>query len=249
MARISVLIASVALAIVAAGGAHAQGRPLTGDDLFPWKGWYVSLSGGISLQGDEQSTATDPDPEPGDPASFLVRQRFNTGFAAGAAIGFSWRITGTPWGLRFEGEYSYARNTVDTLSAMGQSINVNGALQRHSFIGNVYLDFNRGRWVPYVGAGLGLSVAHLTSRAPGVDEDGEENDRIDGSSVGFAVQALVGLDYKILPRWRLGVGYKYQATFNNRFEAVDGEDGSSLGKSDFGMVDSHTIFLKLSYLF
>lgn len=230
-------------------GALAQDRSLSGDGLQAWNGWYVSAFGGVRFQNDQHVTAANPDPDPGEPTSARIRNRFDTGFTAGAALGYSWQVGRTPWALRLEGEYSYARNSADSFSALGDTIGVDGALQRHSFMANVYVDYDWGRWVPYIGAGGGFYLAHLRTGPNGVDEDGDPNDRIDGSHVGAAVQAMAGIFYKITPRWRVGVGYRYQATFDNKFAAIDGEDGSNLGTVDFGLADSHMVLVKLNYLF
>ncbi len=244
-----IVLAAAGALIGTTAGALAQDRSLSGGALHPWNGFYVSAFGGVHFQNDQHVTAHNPDPDPGEPTTARIRNSFDTGFTAGAALGYSWQVGRTPWALRLEGEYSYARDSANSFSALGQSVSVTGALQRHSFMANVYLDYDWGRWVPYIGAGVGLYLARLRTGPRGVDEDGDPNDRIDGSHVGPAVQAMAGIYYKITPRWRLGVGYRYQATFDNKFAAIDGEDGSNLGTVNFGMADSHMILVKLNYLF
>ncbi len=239
MRRLFTALAATGILAATALNASAQDRLLTSDDLFPWKGWYMSVHGGGVFKGNENGTLT----ASGVPGSVGSRHRFDTGFQLGGALGYSWQFAGTPWALRVEGEYTYSRNNADTLSGGGLTGSVNGALQNHSIMGNLYVDYTWRKWVPYVGAGVGVAMTNLTTSAPGGTV------QIDGSDANLAVQAMAGIDYKILPRWKLGVGYKYQAVFSNSYDIVANGTNTTVGKANLGTIDSHTVLLKLGYLF
>jgi opacity protein-like surface antigen len=238
MRRLFTALAATGILTASAMPSFAQDRLLTGDDLFPWKGWYASVFGGIHFKGNENGTTSVTGL-----GSIGSRHRFDTGFQAGVALGYSWQFTGTPWALRLEGEYAFSHNGADTLSLGGVTGSVNGSLRNHSIVGNLYVDYHWGKWVPYLGAGVGVAITHLNSGVPGAPL------QIDGTDTNFAVQAMAGIDYKILPRWKLGVGYKYQAVFSNSYDVVVTGSNTSVGKANLGTIDSHTVLLKLGYLF
>lgn len=217
--------------------APGQKRLLTSDDLYPWRGWYVSVFGGVHLQGDEGGTSSIGGLSAGS------NHDFDTGFQAGVAIGWSWQFGVTNWAIRTEAEYAYSRNSSDSISAAGLSASTGGALQNHSFMGNIYLDYHWRRLVPYVGAGAGLVFTRLTTTAPGSPVE------IKGSDTNFGFQAMAGVDYKILPRWRLGVGYKYQMVFGTDYDIKLSGTNTNVGRAKLGTIDSHTILMKLTYQF
>ena len=97
--------------------------------------------------------------------------------------------------------------------------------------------------VPYVGAGAGLVFTRLTTTAPGSPVE------IKGSDTNFGFQAMAGVDYKILPRWRLGVGYKYQMVFGTDYDIKLSGTNTNVGRAKLGTIDSHTILMKLTYQF
>lgn len=239
MRRLFTALAATGILAATTVGASAQDRLLTSDDLFPWKGWYMSVHGGIGFKGNENGSLS----ASGSSSSVASRHRFDTGFQLGAALGYSWQFSGTPWALRVEAEYTYSRNNADTMSEGGVTGSVNGALQNHSLMGNLYVDYTWRKWVPYVGAGVGVAITNLTTSASGSPAE------IDGSDANFAVQAMAGIDYKILPRWKLGVGYKYQAVFSNSYDIVATGTNTTVGKANLGTIDSHTVMIKLGYLF
>ena len=226
--------------VLAATAARAQDRLLTGDDLYPWRGWYVSVFGGVRLQPDERSTATSI-VAPGVPSPF--RHGFANGFSAGVALGRSWRLGASPWAIRLEGEYAYARNGVDKLYA-GMTRPGTGALQSYSFMANAYVDYRWRRLIPYVGGGVGVALMDLNAATPTIPGATFGT----GRDTNLAVQAIAGIDVLVLPRWRLGVAYKYQAVFGNKFDLVLAGLGK-VGDFDVGTITSHTILVRLSYLF
>ena len=242
MKRIMTAVMAAAFSVAATTAAQAQGQGqgklLTSDDLFPWKGVYISAFGGITFLGTENGSATVF-------GTVGTRNTFDTGFTAGVALGYSWQFAGTPWAIRAEGEYSYTRNSNDKFTNQGFGItaNANGRFESNNFMANMYVDYHLRRFVPYIGAGIGLSLTRFSLNVPGGIVD------TDGSDVNFAVQAMAGIDYKVLPRLRLGVGYRYQAIFNTDYDVNLTGTNTQVGKQKLGTVDSHMILFKLTYLF
>ena len=215
--------AGIALAI-ALGGAQAQAQffgpyPPGAFYLGPEGGWtkLFSQSPGIAIQG---------------PAGAIVTPRekptvnFNSGFNAGARAGYAWG----PW--RFEGEYSYANNNVNTISRFTAP---SGSAHRNAIMANAIYDFTLG-WpiTPHIGGGIGAvdvfrSFGGTTTVTAGntFTETGPNGrpvtvpagstitftgPSISGSKWSFGYQGIAGIRYMINPALALDIDYRYLAT-------------------------------------
>ena len=122
-------------------------------------------------------------------------------------MGLDYRIT--PW-LSVGGELDFLYNNVDSF---GQFSYHDTSLFQMPLMANVTLEYpTRGRFVPFIGAGVGGVASLLTF--------GEHNDYYyyysepdgSGSTFVFALQAYGGLHYRLTAHARLGVMYRFLYT-------------------------------------
>lgn len=188
---IAVLMMSIPLAV------NAQER-------FPK--WYLGVQGAMSFVDD-----SDVDGRlSGLPYS--TEASFETGYGVGLALGYMPGGTGTFFdSMRFDLEYYYRKADLDAFSAsstFGAGGPASGDLSSKSAMLNAYYDFNTGtRWMPYVGAGAGLS--EVTLDTGGIDDD----DTV------FAYNFMAGIGYapESLPNTVWSIGYRYFATDDPSF--------------------------------
>jgi OOP family OmpA-OmpF porin len=107
---------------------------------------YVSGFGGVTLL--EESTIKQ--------GGLAGDADFDTGFNAGGAIGYDWGK------FRSEFEISYRKNDLDTVSALGVTLDATGDVSSISYLANVYFDFeNASSFTPYIGGGIGAATVSL----------------------------------------------------------------------------------------
>ena len=217
--------AGIALAI-ALTGAQAQAQffgpyPPGAFYLGPEGGWtkLFSQSPDIAIRGPRGAIVT-PREKP--------TVNFNSGFNAGARAGYAWG----PW--RFEGEYSYSNDNVNTISRF---TNPSGSVHRNAIMANAIYDFTLG-WpiTPHIGGGIGAvdvfrSFGGTTTVTAGntFTETGPNgrtvtvpagstitftSPSISGSKWSFGYQGIAGIRYMINPALALDIDYRYLATPN-----------------------------------
>lgn len=136
-----------------------------------------------------------------------LRARFDSGFAAGARVGYEWG----PW--RFEEEYVYRSNDLDRLSVAGFKLpGVSGGRQTHAVMTNVLYDVNLG-WpvTPHVGVGIGAVDIIDHAKVAGFGRLFNDNDWQ------FGYQAIAGLRYNVTPNIAFDLDYRYLATTDATF--------------------------------
>ena len=161
--------------------------------------FYVGAEGGWTALPDQDITV---------PNLFSTSLRFNSGFNAGARLGYEWG------GWRFEEEYSYRRNNVPgSFSLFGFPINgVSGNRHTNAIMTNVLYDFTVGWTItPHFGAGIGAVQVSDGVRLPGIGQ------LINDSTWEFGYQAIAGLRYNISPNLALDFDYRYLATTQPSF--------------------------------
>jgi opacity protein-like surface antigen len=129
-------------------------------------------------------------------------------------IGLSLAVGSKVDSLRYEGEFSYRTNDMDTISAndMGTpvSIPVNGDITAMTLMGNIYGDINTDSAVtPFIGIGLGFS------KLDGDLEGDSENDTV------FAYQLILGTGFKVNDTTNIDVSYRYFATADAEFDGTE----------------------------
>ena len=157
-----------------------------------WPAWYVGLHGSLAFveDGDVDDNTTAP--------ATTGEAAFDTGFGAGAALGYRLPFTMTPWNqLRVEAELHYERADFDTVNVPGLATAANGDVTTAAYMANLYYDFltEAGFLKPYVGGGVGWADTDI----------GSENDNT------FAWQLLAGLGYvpESFPYTEWTLGYRY----------------------------------------
>jgi len=196
---------------------------------------YLGGEGGwTGLQGTKSRiNGTTP---AGTPFSFPINQSFDSGFNAGARVGYQWG----PW--RFEEEYSFRENGSNA-TALGRR--VKGTVDTNSFMTNAIYDFNVG-WLltPHIGAGIGGAVLNGNLNAPALGYRSKTSDVV------FAYQAIAGVRYPITPNLMLDVDYRYRgadASFTTRAFTVGGVTFPSRKVSGTG--NTNNVVASLTWLF
>jgi OOP family OmpA-OmpF porin len=199
--------------------------------------FYIGGEGGWTYLNGQNGAANIPAGSPllaGTPAFMTgaivsTHSNWNSGFNVGARAGYEWG----PW--RFEEEFRYQQNGIDTLAHLS---GVQGDRDAYAFMTNVLYDFNFD-WplTPHVGVGIG---------AVDVTEDVSQNSGVgtisNGSDWAFGYQAIGGFRYGIAPNLALDFDYRYFATTNIRFPL----SGGGTSKTGYG---TSNIVASLSYLF
>jgi outer membrane protein OmpA-like peptidoglycan-associated protein len=161
---------------------------------------YFGGEGGWTLLQDQKIRAA------GLPAT---TERFNSGFAAGARIGYeegSWR---------FEAEYTYRRNEADRITSGGVNFNnIGGSRQAHAFLANLIYEMDFGWPVkPHIGGGIGGVLLKDKLNGPGLPILNDSN-----WEIGY--QGIGGLRYDLTPNIAIDLDYRYFATTDPRFHVT-----------------------------
>lgn len=177
------LVGGAALALatsaLAGGPEPVPAAPAPADN----SGFYINANGGLNLRSD-----------------FSGNDWNKWGWNAGAAVGYHFNNN-----LRVEVAGNYWRHAVrSNIQQFVDFIGVRApAFQMTTLMGNVYYDFDFGSsFVPYIGAGLGWAhqwIGQTTFQGVQLSASRSQNQ--------FAIQGIVGLDYKITDHVRIGLNY------------------------------------------
>lgn len=148
---------------------------------------------------------------------------FDPGFAVGGVFGYKLKQ-----GVRFEGEYTYRRAGADggcvsgvgCASASGDTID--GHADAHAIMANVFYEPKFGKWLPYVGGGLGIGVVgyEADGTIAGISVEADDSDAV------FAYQAGAGIGYELTENHLVSLGYRYWATTDPELDGADAEVGT-----------------------
>jgi hypothetical protein len=133
--------------------------------------------------------------------------KFGGGLGFGAAVG---RRFGNGWAveLAWDERGNYLRRV--------GGVSVDGNIFSELVLLNGYYRFPaRGALRPFIGAGLGYVVAVDID----VDRNGSEQEY--SRKGGVAVQAIVGAEYSLAPRWRLSGDARWTSVDSGTFKASD----------------------------
>lgn len=187
MTNRTMAIVAGAAAIWLVGGTTASAQSVL-DSL---DGFYFSGSGGVGIVDDlefDLAGANDIDIE------------FDIGYGFQGAVGY--RIN-RAWRVELEGSYISA--DVDTSQFGTANATSTGSYDALSGSFNVYLDFGRGRFSPYLGAGIGYSNVTIDQITY---SNGSTLAEIDDSTV--TGQLMLGLGYEIDTNLRLTAEYRFR---------------------------------------
>jgi outer membrane protein OmpA-like peptidoglycan-associated protein len=169
-----------------------------------------------------------------------VNSRFDSGFAAGARVGYEWG----PW--RFEEEYVYRRNGLNSINTLGVNIpGASGNRQSHAFMTNILYDIDLGRLglqlpisvTPHIGAGIGAVNLIDRASATGLGRFFDDDDW----RLGY--QAIGGVRYNINPSLALDLDYRYFATTGGTLRVAGNNTTYKTG------YDTHNLMASLVYRF
>ena len=116
--------------------------------------------------------------------------------------------------VRLEGEFSYRKNDMDTISAsMGgasATLPINGEIESMALMGNIFADINTSSAItPFLGLGIGFSK--LDAEIEGDSED----DTV------FAYQFILGAGFKVNDSTAIDLSYRYFATADPDFNGTE----------------------------
>jgi len=229
--RIRLLLAAAAAVglVLSWGNAQAQ--------LFAPGGpgaWYFGGEGGwTNLESPETGTASTP------AGSKHFSQKFDSGFSAGARLGYEWG----PW--RLEEEFRYQQNGITGATLGGFHAPASGNREAYAVMTNLIYDFTFG-WpiTPHIGAGIGAVDLHDGWSAPG-------GTFADSNSWQFGYQAIAGIRYNINPSLALDLDYRYLATTDPSFQ-FSGTGAAAVGLAGTTYTSSyasHSLLASLSLRF
>jgi outer membrane protein OmpA-like peptidoglycan-associated protein len=160
------------------------------------------------------------------------RDHHAEGFDVGARVG----LKNGPW--RFEGEFNYRRNGLDSITA-GTDPKASGSTQVFTFLGNAIYDFEVPGWswaTPHVGAGIGVAHLAVSQKVPGYFTNPNSSDTV------FAYQGIAGLRVPIAPNWAFDLDYRYLATSDPTYKGT-------LGSRVTSSYRTHNVVASLTYSF
>lgn len=193
------------------------------------EGWYLKAHGGYSQLSDID---TDTAGIAGDQVATAIST--NGGFTAGAGIGFRWTQN---WALELAWEY----RSNETETALADAAQFpDGNLASNAVYLNGYYHFRpTGKWVPYVGAGLGW-IQEIDIDLEG---SGPEQSYSGDGDTGY--QVFAGANYHMTSQWYLQGELRY-----SRFSNIDLEgEGGSRGSFESIDYDPLTVQLAVIYQF
>ena len=195
-------------------------------------GWAAQASAGQGLYvGGNVGVAMVPDVDIVDPAvpGDVGTMSYDSGVALSGALGYAIQ------NIRFEAEFAWQQNDLDSLELMGWDFPLTGDVEVISGMVNGYFEIPTGSpWKPFVTGGLGMARVEMN------DFNAVDSGAADwsGDDTVFAWQVGAGVGYAINERATVEVRYRYFATDDAEFD-----DGSTL---EFA---SHNISLGLRLTF
>jgi opacity protein-like surface antigen len=184
--------------------------------------WYVFAGIGPSFTEDV-SGSVDGAP---------LRESYGTGFMVYGGTGYRFG----PY--RLEGEIAYAQHPLDRVTLGDVQSASGGNRSTLAGLANFYVDFDTTtRWVPYVGAGIGIASVGLNdvSLSPSIVLD--ESDSV------FAFQLKAGVTYILGSATLLSLGYRFLSADDPDLEELNGLEVTTEGSQ------LHTVEAGLRYRF
>jgi len=173
------------------------------------------------------------------PVAAGSKVRLDPGLRAGVAGGYQL----TDW---FAGEVQvgYFENRINSIT--GATRIDQATFSNVPFLVNAKLQYaNRTRFTPYIGGGLGASVAIIDARH--IDLNGIRL-RGTGADAVFAYQGFAGIRYALSDRMGVSLEYRYFAADSPSWQA-DLTDGTGSGYLRLGRSETHSVSLAFDFHF
>ncbi|MEM1113312.1 MAG: OmpW family outer membrane protein [Pseudomonadota bacterium] len=172
-------------------------------------GWYLRAHGGISELGD-----TDGEGRGIDGLDGSVDVETDSGFFAGAAAGYRYSPR---WSVEIAWEYR--SNDAETVAPGGNVYPDGNYASNTLFLNGMYHFDARGRWDPYVGAGIGWQ------QEIDIDLEGLGAELSYSGDDSFGLQLFGGVNYQLSERWALNGELRYGQFDNIDLEGESGAPG------------------------
>lgn len=170
------------------------------------EGWYVSGQAGASIL-----TSSELDDPTGILAALGTEINFDVGYGLSGALGYHWGL------FRVEGEITYAESDIDEVEVVGIGFSGSGDVSSLGFMANAFKDFEIGDgWQFNIGGGIGYAIVSINDASVGGVPLADDDDWV------FAYQLGTGIGYQMSPTTTLSLDYRYFATVDPEFSAVDG---------------------------
>lgn len=165
------------------------------------EGWYLTVGAGASKPASNSWNTGRLDVLGGSSANGDFE--YGGGFALDAGIGYDFGA------IRTELTYSYNRASLNDLGVNFRdksftTSDVSGIVNKNDVFASAYVDFPFGRWVPYIGGGIGYTNISTPSFTVGDFRSGSLNRGV------FGWQAKAGLAYGLDYNWDIYAEGVYQ---------------------------------------
>jgi len=171
--------------------AQAFGNGGSGSSFQQPQGWYFTLGAGASQPSNNNWTG---------PAGNSGYANYGGGFALDTGVGYDFGA------IRTELTYAYTNASLNTVgNAVGATSNVGGIVNKNDVLLSAYWDIpGGGRWVPYIGGGLGYTNLSTPNFSVGGFNSGSTNQGL------FGWQAKAGIAYALATNWDIYAEGVYQ---------------------------------------
>ncbi|MEB3200202.1 MAG: hypothetical protein VKK62_06720 [Synechococcaceae cyanobacterium] len=165
------------------------------------EGWYLTVGAGASRPANRSWDTDALNVFNGNSARGQFK--YGGGFAMDAGVGYDFGA------IRTELTYSYNRASLNDISINTNNFgvnsgNVSGIVNKNDVYASAYVDFPFGRWVPYIGGGIGYTNLSTPSFTVGNYRSGNINRGL------FGWQAKAGIAYGIDYNWDIYAEGVYQ---------------------------------------
>ena len=163
--------------------------------------FYVGVFGGYVKPADMNFEIEDGDAD--------IDIDLDDSWAVGAKIGYI--FPHARW-CAFELEYTYLaeQDADESWSGYDWSEKLSGEFSAHNLMVNILFRYPEGKIHPYVGGGMGMSMANFEADYTlTVVDEGEYSESVDKDDTSFAMQFIAGVNFEIMPNISFDLAYKY----------------------------------------
>lgn len=163
--------------------------------------FYVGIFGGYVIPGDMNFEEEDSDLD--------VDVELDDSWAVGAKIGYIFPYA--KWcAIEFEYTYLADQDGDESWTYRDWTDKLSGEFSAHNLMINMLFRYPEGKIHPYVGGGMGMSMANFEIKAEELDGDTVVHSvSADKDDTAFAMQFIAGVNFEITPNISIDLAYKY----------------------------------------